>query len=224
MNFQHFLNERLNFALFLYDSTVPQFEEIKRKIETEDAPYNYSRHSGDESDEPLFQAEWEQADLGVDVIGMTCLGQVQIALNTFLKEFTKRAFGQKTLDQIPLMKQKSWLANFRAFYATNPDFEWANSGADLGLLEEVILTRNDFQHNTDLLNPYTFQDDKHKEKYPDSSFRHPTWSAIFPRNARLYVTREKLDGATEAVRILAKYLEYALPIARQKALKDRAKG
>jgi hypothetical protein len=77
-------------------------------------------------------------------------------------------------------------------------------------LEEIVLTRNDFQHNADLLSPYTFQDEKHKEKYPNSSFRHPTWSALLLRNSRLHVNRGQLVAAVEAVRILANYLDDAL--------------
>jgi len=216
MNFQHFLDERLNFAIYLYDSAVPPFEEIKRKINENEPPYEECRHPEDDGSEPMFLEQWEQADLAVDVLGMTCLGQVQIALNTFLREFTLRSFGQEALDSVGQMKQKSWLGNYRAAYETNPDLDWKNSGANLELLEEVVLTRNDFQHNAELLTQYTFQDKKHQEKYPDSSFLHPTWRTIL-RDRRLYVTREKLVDATDAVRTLAEYLDEALLNAQCKA-------
>jgi len=213
VNYPHFLNERLKFAIYLYDATVPQFEEIKRKIEADEPPYQSYRHPEDDNSDPPFLEEWEQADLAADALGMACLGHIQIAFHLFLKEFTAHAFRPDALKMVSQMKQGSWFGNFRAFYATATDreFDWKNSGVDLKFLEEVILTRNNSQHPDDLLSPYTIQDEKHRETHPDSSFRHPTWSANFPR---LFVSREKLVAATEAVSKLAKYLDDALLSAR----------
>ncbi len=45
------------------------------------------------------------------------------------------------------MGPKSWFGNYRAFFGEYLKIDWAASGADLDLLEQVILMRNDFTHN-----------------------------------------------------------------------------
>jgi hypothetical protein len=110
------------------------------------------------------------------------------------------------LDQVSKMSQGNWLANFRALFATDPDFDWTNSGADLELLEEMVLTRNSFSHTEELTTPYVFQTNKHAEKHPESRFRDPKWPTSFFRNSRLHVTRGQLDASILAVRTLCSYL------------------
>jgi hypothetical protein len=92
---------------------------------------------------------------------------------SYLRRFVKDNWGQGAVDSMGSFNQKSWFGNFRAFFATSNEFHWDNSGVDLELIEQLILTRNDFQHNVDLLTPYFFQDDRHAEKYPESKFGHP---------------------------------------------------
>lgn len=218
-----FLDDRLKFVSYLYDSTVPPFQEIKRKIEEHEDPYDSYRHPEDEDDEPPFQEEWERADLAIDVIGMSCLGLVENALHLYLTQFVKEVGGKELLNRVCQMKQKGWFAKFRALFATDPDYDWATSGADIDLLEQINLTRNDFQHNGDplLLLPCTYQDKKHAERFPNSAFRHSTWPPSLFRNARLVVTRDKLEASMRAVRILAEHLIKAERIVRKKHAKGR---
>ena len=211
MNLLHFLDERLNFALYLYDSTAPRFLEIARKIEAGEEPFVDRRHPDDPDPEPAYLEEWERADLAVEVVGMSCLGLVQSALHAYLKKFV----GKDLLGPIKQMKQGSWVENFKAAFGTDPDFDWAGSGVDLSLIEEIVLTRNSFQHGDDLLTVYTFQDDKHAAKYPTSHFGHATWRKGYFRNARLTVTREKLVASVEAVRTLCRFLDDARYKARR---------
>jgi hypothetical protein len=204
MDLLHFLNDRLKFALYLYDSTVPAFEETKRKIEADEPPYESLQYP--EDDEQPFQDDWERADLAVDVIGMSCLGLVKIALHTFLKDFVRRTLGKDDLAQVSKFKKGNWLANFRALFATSPDFDWEQSGADLDFLEEIVLTRNDFEHDADLIAQITYQDDSYAKKFPESRFRHPSWPKPFLRNHRLTVTRERLAQSVDNVRRLAEHI------------------
>lgn len=52
-----------------------------------------------EADEPAFLAEWEEADLAGDVIGMTCLGMLQATFQLFLREYLKEV-GREALLQV----------------------------------------------------------------------------------------------------------------------------
>jgi len=75
----HFVNERLKFTRYFYESTVAVFEETKRKIEAKEPPYADTRDPEYGADEPAFLGEWEDADVAVDVVGATCLGLIQAA-------------------------------------------------------------------------------------------------------------------------------------------------
>ena len=144
------------------------------------------------SDEPLFLEEWERANAAVDLLGMSVSRARPTALNVFLRHFTEGMWGKDALAKVKRMGQKSWLANYRALYATKPSLDWNSSGADLGFIEEMILTRNTAQHGGDLYSTYTFQDG---DTGTNSRNRHSaiqTGWAMVSFSARLLVTRERL--------------------------------
>ena len=158
----------------------------------------------------------------LDLLGMSCLAHVQTALNVFLRQFTEGVWGKKALADVSLMNQKSWVANYRALYATDPALDWNNSGADLDFIEEMILTRNASQHGGELYSSFTFQDERHREKFPDSSFGDPNWpgrGVVF--RARLLVTRDRLHQAADSVRTLAKFLHSASRKRKQEVWRER---
>ncbi len=218
MNYPHFLEDRLKAILYLYDNSAPTFEEIKRKIEAAEPPYNAARHPDDDSSEPLFFAEWEKADTALDLLGMSCLGHIQTALHTFLRDFTEGMWGKEALTAASKMNQKSWFGNYRALYATDQTLDWSLSGANLDFMEDMILTRNASQHGGELYSTGTFQDERHRAKYPSSSFGDPKWAGHGPVfRTRLIVTQEHLNQAVDAVRTLSKFLDSA-SLARQREI------
>ena len=91
--------------------------------------------------------------------------------------------------------------------------DWAASGADLALLEQVVLTRNDFSHNIDLFSLAAYQTPFHSDKYPDSAFADQRWKKLFvPRERQrivpLVVPRETLQRVIETLRTLCEYLDH----------------
>jgi hypothetical protein len=60
MDLLYFLRARTKFVRYVYQTTVPQFDEIQRKIEAGEEPFVDRRYW--EADEPAFLAEWEEAD------------------------------------------------------------------------------------------------------------------------------------------------------------------
>jgi hypothetical protein len=59
----------------------------------------------------------------------------------------ERSFGRQLLDRVSQIKEDGWFLKFKALFATNADYDWANGEADLGLIEQLCLTRNDFHHS-----------------------------------------------------------------------------
>jgi hypothetical protein len=207
MDLLHFLRERVRFVRYLYEATIPAFAETKRKIEAGEEPF-VDRRCCEDADEPAFLAEWKDADLAIDVIGMTCLSMLQTAFRSFLKEYIKQVGGQKLLEGVSRIRKGSWFAKYRAFFKEELGVDWAASGVDLGFLEQMILTRNDFHHNADIFSGYVFQTKDHAEKYPDTAFRDSRWpSDSWLLRARLRVDRPRFEAAIEALEKLCEYLE-----------------
>jgi len=198
------VEERLRLALYVFDLGTPPFEEIKRKIEASEHPYEY--RGWDDAVEDAYQEAFEDAGAAVQVIAMACLGLVQTALHVFLKEFVETSFGPQALAGVSQNGERGWLLQFKKFFAAKPEYDWANSGADFGLIEQTILTRNDFQHSVNLVSRYPYQDSKHKAKYADSAFLDPAFDGAGMTEHPLIVTRETLESSISAVRTLCEYL------------------
>ena len=175
-----------------FQSRHAPFEEIKRKVEASEPPNEY--RGRDDAVEDAYQEAFEDADTAIQVIGMSSLGLVQTALHEFLKEFVERSFGPAILKQVPQIKADGWLGKFRALFASNADYDWANSGADLALIEQACLTRNDFHHSVNLLTRYPHQGKTYAEKYADSPFRDPAFAGALMQEYPLRVTRELLES------------------------------
>lgn len=190
----------------MYKSVVPQFEEIKRKIDVGEEPY-VDRRYGEEPDEPAFLDEYQDADLAADVIGMTCLSMLQATFQSFLREYVKEVGGGDLLGRVRSMKQGSWFADYRAFFESVLGIDWAASGVDIGFLEHIILTRNDYQHNMEIFSGYVYQTEHHANKYPKGAFRDARWPVSIFMPARLIVQPEKLEASIEAVDKLCEFLE-----------------
>ena len=107
------------------------------------------------------------------------------------------------------MMQKGWLANYQAFFREHLKIDWTASGIDINLLEQVILTRNDFTHNPDLLSLNAFQSASHSQKYPDSAFADAKWKELwFSKNhTPLIIPNETLHKVIESVRTLCEYID-----------------
>jgi hypothetical protein len=206
MDLLYFLDERLSFISYFYESTVSVFQETMRKIEAGEPPYKDTRNPED-AGEPAFLTEWQDADAAANITGASCLQLLQSTFHSFLKEYLKQIGQKHLIPQVGEMKQKSWFRNYRALFLEVLGIDWSKSGAGIGLLEQFILTRDDFTHNLDYSSLFVFQSSTHASKYPDSAFADPKWPAPMFREARLIVTREVLEKATAALRRLCEYLD-----------------
>jgi hypothetical protein len=114
--------------------------------------------------------------------------------------------GARLIPQLGEMKKKSWFGNYRELFRKILQIDWDASGADISLMEQMILTRNDFTHNLSLtaLNPY--QTEAHSKKYPDTAFADPRFKKLMFR-VPLIVPKDKLEQAVDAVHRLCEYLE-----------------
>lgn len=203
MDLMFFVNKRLEQVNFFYDNAVPVFEEIKRKIEAGEKPYSHSAWEGDPEEQP-FMEEWSRANTAIDMAGGTCLDHVQSTFHQFLEQFMHEIGAKELVPRIKEMKKGSWFANYREFFLKELGIDWNASGADIDLLEQAVLTRNDFAHNFSFTTLAAFQTDFHAKKYPVTSFGDGMPRII---NKRLTVQKEILDKTIAVLHRLCEYLD-----------------
>jgi hypothetical protein len=207
MNLAHFLERRIAFVEYFHSSATAAYQETKRQIEAGDLPFVDMRNPED-ADEPAFLTEWEDASTAITVVGAACLDMLQATLHEFLK-YCLREIGLG--NYIPKIRggKDGWLGGYRTFYKDALQIDWEKSGADLGLLEQIILTRNDFTHNPDFRSLNAFKLVAHGEKYPDSAFTDPMWKELWfsKESTPLVVPTESLVASIAFVRTLCEYLE-----------------
>jgi hypothetical protein len=212
MDLAHFLNQRLKFVEYYYASTTALFGEVKSKIEAGEPPYIDNRNPEYE-DEPAFLEDWEKADAGITISGAACLDVLQSTFHEFLDEYMNQIGSASIIPHLKEMGKQGWFPNYREFFEKHLQIDWAASGADLELLEQVNLARNDFTHNIDLFSLASYQTRFHSDKYPDSAFADQTWKGLLVPRARqrilpLVVPRETLERVIGTIRTLCEYLEH----------------
>jgi hypothetical protein len=224
MDLAYFLNQRLKFVEFFHPRTSAFFEDIKTKIETGEPPFVDDRDP-EYADEPAFLEDWERADAAITLSGAACLDVLQSTFHEFLAEYMVEIGSKSVIPHLNEMGKTGWFANYREFFEKHLHIDWAPSGADLGLLEQVNLARNDFTHNVDLFSLAAYQTRFHSDKYPDSAFADQRWKTLIAQRSRerilpLVVPPETLQRVIETVRTLCEYLDrerYRF-LARKKAV------
>ena len=170
MDLVFFLEERLKFTEYFYKNTRKPFCEIMLAIKEERPPFPPKY---DESGEPPYMGEREDAETGLYFAGLTALSMIASSLKLFLDEWFRLQ-----LDFKPDKKYKRDCKERGLREALHRVLE--NSGicarecpANLELIEQTILVRNRIQHpdSLPLLQP------KHSEsdlrKYPSPYFVDP---------------------------------------------------
>jgi|GEM_PF-7072072 hypothetical protein len=79
----YFVDERLGFIRYFYETAAGLFHETKRKIEEHEEPYDDPGYGSEYQDEPPFLEEWENADAAANITGATCLDLLQVNISLF---------------------------------------------------------------------------------------------------------------------------------------------
>ena len=167
MDLVHFLKEKLRLAEYLYQSAALPFEEILRKIGENEPPYAYTGepedYCGDE-----FYTEWSDAENALDALGASCLAIVQQAAYAYLKAWVLEIGGKDVWEA--KLPGGGWFGRCR-YILEKADVDLRPCVAEIAIIEQGILARNDFIHNDDLVDEMTMQGEYHKKKYPSRSLR-----------------------------------------------------
>jgi len=139
----HFLTKRTRFVRTFYDGASAPFFETKRRIDAGDPPFvaPYS-----EDDEPSFLAEWIEVETAIEVLGRTCLSMLSDSLKLYFRTWERelRLDCQKTCRKV--FKERGFLHGYRACFQATCNVDWIQAPANINMLEQIILGRNDAQH------------------------------------------------------------------------------
>jgi hypothetical protein len=101
--------------------------------------------------------------------------------------------------------KKGWFDRYRLFFLENLRVDWNDGPVPLAELEQLNLTRNDFEHNVDVSTFVVKRDAQHAAKYPEGLFTDELWTPL--GFSKLKIDRPGLDKAIHIVVDFCEYLE-----------------
>lgn len=145
MEVYRYLQPRAKFIMEYYDTVAPAFEERKRKIDAGEKPYETPVWY--DGDEPMFLQDWLDADLGLDVLGRSCVSMVSDSLKLYFQTWEKNLGltwrSQKARDTY---FKRGYLNGYRKAFTRIFNFPWEKCPADFAILEQATLARNRTEH------------------------------------------------------------------------------
>lgn len=219
MDVLYFLKERTRFIRQFYDVADGAFAEIKRRISDAEPPFDaYPPGFDPEDGEPPFLDEYSDADAGEEFVGQSAVSFVASSLKLFFDEMRhdlSRFHGGRVpeFDAKYAKNYGFFAANRRWFAEIGIDLD--QSGADLAIVEEVILTRNVAQHPDSIVSMALHLRGQEVRRRPFPWFVHPfEESAVAQENLEdlqrlswmLSITREKFLKAVDQVDVLCEFV------------------
>jgi hypothetical protein len=165
-----FIKDRLKFASYFFENASKSFINIISAIEKEEPPYVPVY---DESGEPQYLQEWQDAKTGFESVGLTALSMVASSLQLFLNDWVRYRLEVQDEPQYKRKHKKGW---FHAYYKILEEvgFDLKECPANLELIEQAVLARNRGQHPEVLTMLQTIHSKSDLEKYPNPYFASET--------------------------------------------------
>lgn len=139
-----FLKQRTAFIRRHYETAAPPFREIIRKIEAEEAPYEppYS-----EDGEPAFMEEWTDTSQSLDFLGSACVSMLSDSLKLYFKTWEDQLGLECQKSKPKEFKKDGFVGGYTECFKDVLKLDWKDCPADLKLIEQIVLARNDAQHH-----------------------------------------------------------------------------
>lgn len=222
MDLAYFLRERTNLIRLFYEKGRLPFEQMKQDIEDEVPPWAPPPFNPETDDpEPPFVAEWMQAEQTRELIGMLAVSLLSDTLKLYFDELEQEIGIAFTDDKARRAHFKQgWVEAYRQILQRVMGEAYATCPVRFDLIEQVVLARNDFAHNSDFVTFQTRHNKQTLEKHPNPFFvelRHqpestesrfpddgdpPSWRAV-----KIEVSRENLMTAIEEIEKLADWVQ-----------------
>lgn len=217
----YFLKRRTRLVRKIYAQTSGQFIETKRKITAGESPFDECPPGFNPEDgEPPFLEEYDDADDGLEFVGQACVSYLSSTLKLFLDGMRGE---RERMCRLPpfdnsYARSHGWFPAYKKWFS-EIGIDMADSGADLEIVEQVVVTRNHAQH-PDWIVPETSirYGSKIADRFSRPFFGHEfDWERnaenyeterMFPRLIKIYP--EKFERAVDEVDKLCEYVEQAI--------------
>jgi len=146
-----FLKDRTAFIHQLYCVTSTPYIERIQKIENEEDPF-VPFYSGGECDgEPAFLTEYIEATKSLDTLRLMYISMLMSALHLYLKTWTKQSH-IPIIDKLhkSTFKNKGWFWGYSSHFSHHFNIDFKKAPVDLKILEEIILARNNIEHQSSI--------------------------------------------------------------------------
>lgn len=212
MDIEYFLKDRIKFIRYFYENTMLPFENIKRSIDKEEEPYKPNQYR--EDGEPEFLEEWLEAGMGLDTVSHTCISMLSSSLHLFMKSWFDRLIKNHGM-KFNFKFKKGWFREYKRVLI-DLEFPLEESGANLGIVEQITLARNRVQHPEEIMDLRVSHSESDMKKYPNPFFVNENEVTMateedgglffwFPPTVT--ASKEKLEEAISNVEVFASWLE-----------------
>ena len=212
MDLAFFIKERLKFATYFFETASKPFIDLISAIEKEEPPFVPVY---DESGEPPYLQEWQDARTGFESVGLTAISIVSSSLQLFLNDWVHYRLENHGQPQYKRKHKKGW---FHAYCKILEEvgLDLTACPADLELIEQAVLARNRGQHPDVLTILQTTHSKSDLEKYPNPYFVSETDQWVIEQDNRelfwwlspnVFVDGSKLSTVISEVGKLCEWLE-----------------
>jgi hypothetical protein len=215
MDAQYFLRQRTDFIRFFYDESIKPFDEIKRRIELNESPYDDPPYS--EDGEPPFLSEWMDAESAKVLVGLSSVSLLSDSLKLYFQTLQSRVIGFTFGENATaIAKKHGFVAAYREALGHILGTDWSDCPIRFDVIEQVVLARNRSQHGSDLTTLEVRHDGRTLERHPKPFFASEAeWQMWQDAGGNIdsffapavQVTRERLFSAIDEVEKLAEWVD-----------------
>lgn len=212
MDLIFFIKDRLKFATFFFENATKPFVGLISAIEKEEPPFVPVY---DESGEPQYLQEWQDARTGFESVGLTALSMVASSLQLFLNDWVRYRLESRGARPYDRKHKKGWFYAYRKILE-EVGLDLTACPANLELIEQAVLARNRGQHPETLTMLQTTHSKSDLEKYPNPYFVSETDQRVIELDngelswwlsPNVFVDETKLSTVISEVEKLCEWLE-----------------
>jgi len=209
MDIKYFLEDRLCFIDYFYKTASVPFDSILESIEQEKEPYTPTFCN---SEEPSFLKEWQDAQAGLQVLGISTISMLSSTLEMFLNEWTISVETEN--KQHNRKHKKGWFSAYKIILEKE-GIKIESCPADLDMLEQMILVRNRGAHPNQFTSFSVNHSEKDLQKYPIPYCTSDWWKRGVEKNGghvcgidpNIHVDYDKISIFLIQIRMFCGWLE-----------------
>lgn len=160
-----FLERRTSYIRWYHSTACRPFVIIKSQIEEALPPFDNA--PCDESGEPAFLEEWEDADEALNIVGSQCISMLSGTLKAYFKTLENRVIGFSLgSDGKKMARAEGFVPAYISALSEIFNTDWSSLQNEIALIEQIVLARNNIQHSGDIRSLSVDHDARTIRKFP----------------------------------------------------------